>query len=472
MKLPGFVSGSYQNQASFAAGERCVNFYPALIEPPSAKSRSVLLPCPGLSDFATIPDSPGRSIFAEESDRLFGVFGSTLNEVDSAGVVTPRGAVAIDDKPATHATNGSGEMMTTSGTKGYIYNLNTNTLTLEVSDVTQCGAIDTFFLALDAVTGTLKISESGDGTTWDPAQIAQRTAAPDPWRAFIPCRREAYLFGPRTGEVWYNAGGTFPFAQRGGAFFEVGIEAIFSLTIFGEAPAFLGRTAKESGKVYWMNGYTPNVISNEAVEWAIQQYKEAGTISDAIGWSYGAHGHSFFCLEFPSAGRTWIYDATTNQWHERGRWSPSDNDFVPYRARFQAECFDKNLVCDSQAGKIYSLSSSVYTDVGGSELRRVRRMPHISSENRRVFVDYLEIEAARGVGLSSGQGVDPQVMLRTSTNGGNTWGAERTRSLGKQGDFDKRIRWDRCGSGRDFVFEIASSDPVNVMLGDCYMGVS
>lgn len=476
-KLPGFVGPSYESQSLIVAGERTINFYPALIESEFAKARSALWPCPGMTDFASPTDSPGRGIFGE-NDRLFAVFGTTLYESTSAGALTNRGPVATDANPATFTTNGDGgsELFITSGDEGYILDLATNVLTNEVSNVTMGGQVDGFFVALDAASSTLKISESLDGKTWDASQIAQRTAASDPWKAMLVSRREIFLFGEKTGEVWYNKGSSpFPFAQRPGAFFEIGIAAPNSLTPFGTGMAWLGRSARGSGIVYAMNGYSPSRISNEAIEWTIQTYKDAVGISDAIGWSYEQLGHVFYVLEFPTSGKTWVYDGAVNQWHERGKWNTATSQFDPYRPRFHAEMWDKNLVCDSAAGKIYQLDPTVYTDVGGSILRRVRRCPHLSAEHKQVFYDYFEVECQRGIGLTTGQGSDPQLMLNVSDDGGQTWTDDGSESLGSNpigatGEYSTRVRWDRLGMGRDRVFEVAVTDPVKVCLFDAYVG--
>jgi hypothetical protein len=475
MRMPGFASGTYESQSKFAAGERCINLVPEIV-PYGNKTRAALYPAPGVMDFATLDDSPGRGIFFE-NDRLFAVFGETVYEIDSAGTPTARGTCAIDSNPAQMATNGDGgeDLLVVSGDRGDVLDLGTNVYTTsEVTDVTMCGQVDGFLVALDATTSTLKISESLDGKTWDPTQIAQRTAAADTWKALLVAGREIFLFGSKTGEVWYNAGNSpFPFAQRSDAFFEIGIVGTgFSLARLGSSMAWLGQSEHASGVVYQMNGYTPNRISTDAVEWAIQQYKEADGIDDAIGWSYEREGHEFYVLTFPAAGKTWVYDTRTAQWHERGRWSSISNAFIAYRPQFHAQAFGKNLVCDSQSNKIYALSSTVYTDVGGTELRRVRRTPHLSNENKRLFAKSFELECDRGVGLTEGQGVDPQLMLRVSRDGGHTFGAERIRSLGRKGEYDRRVRWDNLGSGRDFVFEVACADPVPVRLLDAFVEIT
>jgi hypothetical protein len=50
------------------------------------------------------------------------------------------------------------------------------------------------------------------------------------------------------------------------------------------------------------------------LEYAIQSY---GNITDAIGYTYQQDGHPFYVLIFPSAEATWVYDVSTQLWHER-----------------------------------------------------------------------------------------------------------------------------------------------------------
>ena len=475
MRLPGFNGGSYQDQSRVALGERCINLIPERFSR-GGKSIGALYPAPGFTEFATFGDSPGRGIFYENG-RLFAVYGTTLYEVDSAGTPTARGVLAIDSNPAAMSTNGDGgqELLVSSGDTGYIFDLSTNVLTSEVSDIQQIGVVDGFFVGLDPTTSTLKISEALDGKTWDPTQISQRSSASDLWRGLAVVRQEIVLLGDKTGEVWFNAGRSpFPFAPRNGATFDVGIVAAFSLAKFGSSCAWLGQPEEGGLGVFVLNGYTPERISPPGLDYLIQTYADDDGIDDAIGWSYSRDGHAFYVLQFPSSGRTHVYDGLTQEWHERGKWNPSANDYGVYRGLFHAQAFEKNLVCDSQSNKMYSLSSSIYTDVGGDVLRRARRTPHLSNENQRIFFDWAELECERGVGLTSAtaQGYDPEVMLRYSNDGGFTWGAERTRKIGKRGVYGTRVRWQDCGSGRDRVWEWSQSDPVPSRWFDAYVGAT
>lgn len=69
-------------------------------------------------------------------------------------------------------------------------------------------------------------------------------------------------------------------------------------------------------------------------------------------------------------------------------------------------------------------------------------------------------------------GVDPQVMLRISNDGGKTFGAEIKRTVGRVGEYSKRVRWNRLGQGRRRVWEVVVSDPIPWRCTGAYMKVS
>lgn len=468
--LAGFAGGAYESQSRIAAGEHLINKFPEVV-PQGNKARSVLYDCPGLATFATGNDAPGRGAFAHDG-RFFAVLGRTLYESDLAGVLTNRGTVATDANPVTFDTNGDGgaQLFITSGGVGYMLNLTTNALTTPLaSGANMGGQLDGFFISLNTATSTMRISELLDGATWTATQTAQRTSASDPWISMIVARGEICLLGNKTGEFWYNAGlSPFPFAERPEGVFQVGIAAAYSIAKFAGTFAWLGRTERGNPAVYEMDGYTPVKISTPAVEALIQQYDDAVGVEDAIGWGYDRNGHLFYVLTFPTSDRTWTYDWTTRKWHQRGYWSTDAADFIEYRPLFHAHCFNRNLVLDSDGFRIYSLSDTTYTDVGGVELRRVRRGPHLAAQNKRLFIHAIELEAERGVGQTSGQGVDPQVGLRLSRDGGFTWGVSRMRSMGAMGAYGTRIRWEHCGSGRDVVPEVWTTDPAPSRWLDLY----
>lgn len=69
-----------------------------------------------------------------------------------------------------------------------------------------------------------------------------------------------------------------------------------------------------------------------------------------------------------------------------------------------------------------------------------------------------------GEGLISGQGSDPQAMLRISRDGGRTFGVELSRDIGPRGEYSQRAIWRRLGIMRNGCFEFVITDPVKVSI--------
>jgi hypothetical protein len=474
VKFPSVLGGSYVAQSPIALNERTVNMYPEILQMPGGKSQVQLYPTPGVSAFATSTSSPARGGFYQNG-RCFYAMGTTLQEVSSAGALTDRGTLSYaTSDPVTFAANGDAgdELMAVAGGVVYMLDLNTNTLTTPTVNGTpvMCAYLDGYFMFLDT-TSTLYVSGLFDGSTWDATQFAQRSAAPDPWQAvFVNKSNKAiWLCGEETSEAWYNDGSfPFPFTPIPGSMIPWGIAAPFSMEQVGASVLWLTRSSDGHASVIQIDGLAPRVISTPALETALQSYAD---ISDAIGDTYSDLGHTFYVLTFPSAGHTWVYDLTTGVWHERGEWSVADNQFKALRTLYHTFAFGHHLVGDRQGGTIYQQDSSFTTDVDGTLIRRLRRTPSFFYENKRLFYSRLELMLEPGLALASGQGSDPQVMLRVSNDGGKTWGAELSRSAGARGQYGTRVYWNRLGSARDRVFEFTMSDPVPWRLIDAYLDV-
>jgi hypothetical protein len=95
----------------------------------------------------------------------------------------------------------------------------------------------------------------------------------------------------------------------------------------------------------------------------------------------------------------------------------------------------------------------------------------IYAESRLAFHDRLEIVLETGVGLVTGQGSDPQMMLDYSNDGGQTWTALPTKDIGAIGRYDTRVVWSRLGSARQRVYRASVSDPIPVNLTDTQVEV-
>lgn len=473
MDFEGFIGASYESQSPLADQEDTINWYVEIMESQDATRKRALYPTPGVDELSSAVVSPGRAHFFMD-DREFAVIGTSFIEIDSNGAQTVRGTVALDDNPATINSNGAGggELFITSGTNGYIFTLATNTLSQIAAlngKATMGGHLDGYFLALDAATATLYISDLLDGTTWDPTQFAQRTIAPDPWIAMRVNGRYVWLFGEQTSEVWYNTGASpFPFAPYPGVLVQYGIAAPFSTAIIGKDILWLGRSSEGQGRILRAPGFTPEVISNYPIQTAIDGYAD---VDKAIADSYTDKGHSFYLLSFDRAKVTWAWDAETGLWCKRGTWDPEENTFTSWRPRYHAFAFNAHRMLDSNTGSLYHMDVSYTTDVDGVEIRRLRRAPALVNENKRVYYSELELDFQPGVGTGSGQGENPVAMLRCSNDSGRTWGTETMRELGALGEYSTRINWHRLGMARKRVFEVTLTDPVAARLVGAYVKI-
>jgi len=59
---------------------------------------------------------------------------------------------------------------------------------------------------------------------------------------------------------------------------------------------------------------------------------------------------------------------------------------------------------------------------------------------------------------------DRVVAFRYSRDGGHNWSGWVERSLGEVGDFQKRVRRYRMGQGRQWVFDVRVTSPVQADL--------
>lgn len=506
MNYPEFCGSSYISQSRTADDERTVNWFFERMESQGATSRSALYPTPGVRKIAASAYGPGRAHFYQ-SGREFGIFGPKFHEISEFGVLTFRGDVAIGDNPATISSNGDGggQLFITSGDNGYIYDLQTHAFTQVAAldgKATMGDSLGAYFLALDAKTSTLYVSDLLDGLTWDPTMFAQRTIAPDPWRSMKVNGRYIWLFGELTSEVWYDAGASnFPFAPHPSGLVSYGIAAPFSVALAEGQIIWLG--ASKTGDAYVLRaaGFTPEVVSDYPLQYAFNNYV---AIEDALGDTYSDAGHTFYLLTFPRQDVTWAWDVQLGRWAERGTWLAEQNRYQAWRPQWHAMAFGEHRMLDSETGSIYLMSSAILAlDVDGRPMRRLRRAPDLNSELQNIFYSSLEIDLEPGLGLmpydtsdlpnpdltlaegeSLGlepgvdfavtptfprQGWNPQIFLRFSNDGGRTWSTEMMRGAGKSGEWSTRVRWTRLGMGRRRVFEVVCTDPIPFRLTACYL---
>ena len=287
--------------------------------------------------------------------------------------------------------------------------------------------------------------------------FSSKDGSPDDLVSLIVDHRELYLLGEVSSEVWIDSG-LFPFAfQRiPGTSTQHGIAATFSIARVGNSFAYVSRNIRGQAQIMMMNGYVPTRISTHAVEQTLtDQY-----VTDARAWTYQLEGHEVYVVSFPTLDLTWAYDISTGMWH-KWLWVDTNNVYHRHRGNCHASFQGINLVGDWENGNLYQLDALNYTD-NGTEIRRLRRAPHLISDYQRQYFHELQIHFQPGVGLPNGSA--PQAMLRWSDDGGSTWSNEHWSSIGVQGAYKNRAIWRRLGQARDRIFEVVVTDPIKAVI--------
>jgi hypothetical protein len=457
-----------------ATSERTVNLYVEKVGTQGTQNKTALFPTPGFSTWNTTPttDTGGRAALQIDG-RTFAVMGGGLYQAFNTRTLTKLGSVLLDSNLAQIVYNGptGGQLCIASGNNAYNYTIASATLTTVLTnEATQVGMLDEYFLALNMATGKLRLSNLNDGTTWDPTQFALRSAQPDPWQAMIVNAPDIILLGELTGDVWYDAGTSpFPLAARSGLTIPYGIAAPFSLAVTGGETFWLTKNKDGAGLVVKMTGYSPQVISTPELATALSTYQRTSTITDAEAMVLQIEGHTWYVLRFPTANHTWVYDITTGTWFEWGKWNSVRGDYDVAAPRTHVYSFGQHLTADVSSGTWSVMDITTGTELDGSGIRRLRRGPILINENRRVPIRRFEVLAQPGLGTQAGQGYNPQMMFRSSSDGGQTWSNERQMAMGRVGQYARRCYVNRLAAPRMFVPEISVTDPVPTRIVDAYV---
>lgn len=463
MQIP-FVGPSYQARSLRVDAQRAVNCY---VEIDQAGGKPLALyGTPGLTLRATLAGPHRGSI--EFNGVAIVVSGNTVYSINAAYAATTLGTIGSGSGPVGMAAN-SEEVLIVDGLGGWLATPSSLTRISDVdfpTGVTSCGYLDGFFVVAGDGSGRLYCNETpNDGSGWNGLDFASAEGSPDNIVRLVVDHREIWLVGSKTTELYINTGNAdFPFERNGSVFIEMGAVSPWSVASLDNALYMLGQDDQGSGVVYRIEGYTPKRISTHAVETALAGY----VLTDAQAFTVQFHGHSFYVLNFPSSDHTWAYDAATGQWFEWLWRNPNTNIDHRHRACTHVYVNGKHLLGDWENGKLYSLEEDVYTD-NGDPIRRLRASQTQESESRLMFHEELIVDMETGVGLETGQGSNPLLMLRYSNDSGRTWSNYQTRPIGEAGRYGTRVKYGPTGAGRNRVWEVSMTDPVPFVIVGAYV---
>ncbi len=377
--------------------------------------------------------------------------------------------------------------------------------------VTQLGWHDQYLLCNNVGTGQMHYSDLNNSLSWSALSYINAESMPDDILSINVAWREILLLGESSAEIWWN-NGTTPFARLEGAYTERGCGAARSISYFDNTWHWLDHTRR----FVRIDGRVPQVISTP-FDKTIQ---DLSSISDCLTDLLEVDGRTFWIVSFPTAGKTYVYDYALKLWYEWCYW----NSVTAAYQRWLGNCvcyapaWNKHLVGSRSDGKIYTASTTNYTD-NGNTIRTLRRTAHVDHDTKaRKRSNALYLTAKRGTGISTASevtgtdaniytctishtsaasnrpitgadyasywvaggstggvwasgtaytGQTPNIVVRWNDDGKSSWSNEHQVNLGRVGDYkivDASLK--RLGIYRSRQWEFILSDPVPLVFSD------
>jgi hypothetical protein len=355
------------------------------------------------------------------------------------------GQVYGGDRPQL-AGNGT-EMCVLIAPRAWIYNDDDGTF-VEITDDDFLGAssvqfFDNYLTFTSPDTGRWFSSDLAAATDYNALNFATAEGSPDDLVTHVVDHRQALLLGKESCELWDNAGiSGFPFSRAANGFIEIGCLAKNSAIKVDQSIIWLA----SDGTVRRLSGVTPQRISSHALE----RFIRTATLADCFAFTFTWDGHICYVLSFPEG--TWVYDVTTQKWHERKSHN-QDN----WKATCAAS-LDGITYVGSDSNEL-GILDDVFTE-WGDILTMSWQYQNVTNQGRPLVHNELQIMLEHGVGLISGQGSDPKIMLEVSDDAGKTFRFMTDRPLGEIGQYRERARWHRLGRSYARVYRPSISDPI------------
>jgi len=309
-----------------------------------------------------------------------------------------------------------------------------------------------YFMTTDGT--SLVVTELADPFAVNPLKYGSSEVDPDPIKAIIKFRNEAYALNRYTIEAFDNVGGDFfPFQRIEGAQIQKGTVGTHACCLYMDAIAFIGGGRNEAPGIHLGINATTVKISTREVDTILKGYTESQLSTSRLEVRNDkANVHLYVHLP----DRTLVYDAEASTALKDHVWfnlTSSTAGFSAYRARDFVWCYDKWLCADSQTSTV-----GYFTDATGHHWGEIVRWEFgttiaYNAGKGGIFHE-LELVALSGrVAI----GTNPQIATSYSVDG-ETWSQDKWISAGASGDRAKRLVWRQQGFMRNWRVQRFNGD--------------
>ena len=471
-KIAMFGEGIYAGNPTITRQSRLNCFYQ--VRKDDDRTAVAVIGTPGLgAPSMVIPsmlNSPARGILANKT-QLFvvalnqffslsppAVFGGTCGVIASGTLNSASGPVSMAQNPT--------QVCIVDGTNGYLFTPSTGAFVRITSagfpnGATTVAFCNGFFICEQPGGNQFFVSNYNDGSTWNALSFAAASQYTDGIVGVDQLGGMLIPFSASHVEFWQDSGlTTEPFTYIQQTASEYGLAAPFSRVHLADSLVFLTNTREGGLQFGRISQYQVKVCSTPDIDTIIQSL---AVTSDCVGLTYQVGDIKFGQFTFPSANRSFLYNATNEQWSE------TQSGVTPgYRARhlgqYSAVFAGKVLVSDYNSPNLYSPSLNNYTDNGNTIVREV--VTKCALNNQNIFRSgalYADMETGVGNGAPGTQGYNPVVSISVARDS-RSFGPEQLVALGKQGQNSTRVIRRRNGRARFMHVKIRMTDPAKFVI--------
>jgi len=420
---------------------------------------------PGVIPFATSPETVFRGMAVAQDGVLYAAFKDILKKGSSAGGALVTVAGLAGQQPVRFAFNQNVTPDQVVVTENGAFTFTATTVSGSYPDpdlpqpVDVCFGFGFFFF----VTGAARCYASGINTTSiDPTMFVTAEGKPDTLYRCVFFNDQLYLLGPDSIEVWGKPVNATGFPLNRITMIPRGILGPGCVSGY-ENGCDLGLVIiSGNAQVMRINGYQPERISEPDLERLISLVPDKTKIEMTTFGSMG--GHMLLKIKCPQW--CWIYDFTTQTWHER-------NSYLSVTSRLKQGlwAYGKWLIGDENSGNIGqidpgSVVATSYREFGAPLIWQIDSAPMKAFPTRTV-VGPAHFDFQPGMGMATGADpiqTSPQVMINWSDDGGLNFSNTMQRPVGRQGDGSWLTRVFLTGSFGPYgrIWRLRISDPVSV----------
>lgn len=291
--------------------------------------------------------------------------------------------------------------------------------------------------------------------------------------------RNLFFFTENYTEVWNNqgVGDNLPFRRINSLLIQYGCAARKSVTVGFDRLYFLSRQEDGLGAVMEIRGTQPVPISNLALDYQMAQWDadQSVDISDAVGDVLKVNGLIFYRLNFISANSTFVYNGTLSTfeqplWHEEMMLDGSLHvisthayfnglNYVGHRTKPILYLFDEDeSTNDGEVIERTRIGQPIYPETGnrlqidrftvdllqGERYSTITETDIFTEDSDSILAedgDTLIIESVTDVLKSN----HPVIYLSISKDGGQSYGYQISKPMGKTGERTFRTVWRKLG---------------------------